>query len=120
MYTSYGKFIRTDPSVISRALAISLELGVLLTIVSADDTANSHSASNKLAKSVLTHRRRAVAPEYTQRWAKWLMAGPEYACGLYFMYPDEGDVPITEDSILYVGVTNHGTADIVYAYPNYA
>ncbi|KIK54815.1 hypothetical protein GYMLUDRAFT_76842 [Collybiopsis luxurians FD-317 M1] len=53
MHTSYGKFLRTDPRAISRALAISLELGVLITIVAADEKRNTSAGSARLAKLTL-------------------------------------------------------------------
>ncbi|KAJ4467236.1 hypothetical protein J3R30DRAFT_3718135 [Lentinula aciculospora] len=109
MYTSYGKFVRTDSRVLSRALAISLELGVLITIVSTDETANSYSGSNLLLRSVLSQKRDVVATEHSQYWSKWL-AGYDYEYG-YFPQ-------MTADSILYIGTSNHGYVDLLYTYPN--
>ncbi|KAF5364395.1 hypothetical protein D9757_011906 [Collybiopsis confluens] len=65
MHTSYGKFLRNDARAISRALAISLELGVLVTMVSTDENCNAYAGSSKLAKLVLEQQqqqRRSPSP----------------------------------------------------------
>ncbi|KAF8827055.1 hypothetical protein HHX47_DHR5001010 [Lentinula edodes] len=112
MHTSYGKFLRTDSRAISRALAISLELGVLITIVSEDENLNSCIDSSLLARSMMRHRRDGdvqVAPEYLRYWSKCISTD-EYEYG----YGENG----LEKSILYIGTTNNGHVDLLYSYPN--
>ncbi|KAJ3997202.1 hypothetical protein F5050DRAFT_1807065 [Lentinula boryana] len=108
----YGKFLRTDPRAISRALAISLELGFLITIVSADENTNSYPSSNLLARSVMNQKLDTVAPAYLQYWSK-LLAGNDYEYGYGGYVP-----PTTTDSVLFIGTSNNGSMNLLYTYPN--
>ncbi|KAJ3754888.1 hypothetical protein EV360DRAFT_86421 [Lentinula raphanica] len=111
MHTSYGKFLQNDNRVLSNALAISIELGVLITIVSADETANSYPGSSLLARTVIQHRNAIAPEEYLQYWSK-VLAGNDYEYG-YGGYAS----PMTADSVLYIGTSNDGTSDLLYTYP---
>lgn len=65
MHSPYGKFLRTDPEAISRALSISLELGVLLTIcIAANPESNDYLGSSKLVKTILSHWNRGRSNGY--------------------------------------------------------
>ncbi|KAJ3985292.1 hypothetical protein F5890DRAFT_1510839 [Lentinula detonsa] len=112
MHTPYGKFLRTDPRAISRALAISLELGALITIVSADENTNSYPSRNLLARSVMNQKLDAIAPADLQYWSKLLAANDyEYDYGGYVP-------PMTPDSVLFINTSNNGSVDLLYTYPN--
>ncbi|KAJ3751437.1 hypothetical protein DFH05DRAFT_1456251 [Lentinula detonsa] len=103
----------TDPRAISRALAISLErVGVLITIVSADENTNSYPSRNLLARSVMNQKLDAIAPADLQYWSKLFAANDyEYDYGGYVP-------PMTPDSVLFINTSNNGSVDLLYTYPN--
>ncbi|KAE9396589.1 hypothetical protein BT96DRAFT_922051 [Gymnopus androsaceus JB14] len=116
MHSTYGHFLRSNPEVISRALSISLELGVLLTICIADPDSNAYLGSSKLIKSVMNHRKRtsSTATREQSLWDYWCLTN-----GLGVPYGSLGLAnPVAGDDILYIGTSNHGCVDILYTCPN--
>lgn len=119
MHSSYGKFLRTDPEVISRALSISLELGVLLTICIADPESNIYSGSSKLVKAVMSHRKCGRSNGYTNSsQSAWSYCYGADALDVPYALVTPTAPTIAGDDILYIGTSNQGTADLLYTCPN--